>query len=129
MSNSKIFQRLLFIVSMYCWFGTINAAPIDAANIIYNKGDYTQAIKLYRSLAVQGDTWAQYKLGLMYANGKGVPYDIVKAYLWFNFAAVYGNADATKNRNIVAKKMTPQQAVEAQKIIRDCAAKKLKGCN
>ena len=41
------------------------------ANAAYRRGDYAAAIELYRSLAEQGDTAAQYVLGNMYDNGEG----------------------------------------------------------
>ena len=34
------------------------------------------------TLAEQGDARAQHNLGLMYANGQGVPQDNVYAYMW-----------------------------------------------
>ena len=49
-------------------------------------------------------------------HGQGVPMDDVRAHMWFNLAAVRGDTDAVKNRDIAAKGMTPQQMVEAQKL-------------
>ena len=39
--------------------------------------------------------------------------------MWFNLSAAQGDADATKNRDIVAAKMTPAQIAEAQKLARE----------
>ena len=72
---------------------------------------------------------AQSNLGLMYAQGQGVPMDTVRAHMWFNLAAAMGNADALKNRDIAARKMTPDQMAEAQKMARECQARKFKGCD
>ena len=36
-----------------------------------------------------GDGEAQYNLGVMYANGEGVPQDDAEAHTWFNLAATY----------------------------------------
>ncbi len=55
----------------------------------------------------------------MYMNGTGVTQDYVQAHMWFNLAAVKGDETATKNRDIVAKKMTPAQIAEAQKLCRE----------
>ncbi|MCL2139303.1 MAG: sel1 repeat family protein, partial [Treponema sp.] len=44
--------------------------------------------------AEQGDINAQYELGLLYENGKGVSKDSVKAAEWFGKAAEQGNASA-----------------------------------
>jgi TPR repeat protein len=81
--------------------------------------DYAAAVGWYRKAAEQGEAYAQYNLGVMYDNGRGVPQDYVHAHKWFNLAATSGNKIATKNRNIIAKKMTPAQIAEAQKLARE----------
>ena len=55
----------------------------------------------------------------MYANGQGVPQDYVMAHMLWNVAAANGHKEATENREIVAKKMTPSQIEEAQKLARE----------
>ena len=42
--------------------------------------------------AVQGNALAQLKLGIMYADGQGVPQDYATARGWYEKAAVQGNA-------------------------------------
>ena len=44
--------------------------------------------------AEQGFATAQFRLGQMYADGKGVPKDVVEAARWLRLAAEQGNADA-----------------------------------
>ena len=61
-------------------------------------------------------------------HGQGVPMDDVRAHMWFNLAAVRGVVGAVKNRDIIAKLMTPQQMAEAQKLARECQARNFKGC-
>ena len=55
----------------------------------------------------------------MYANGQGVTQDYVLAHMWFNLSAAQGDADATKNRDRVAGKMTPARIAEAQRLARE----------
>ncbi len=81
--------------------------------------DYKQAVNWYRKAAEQGFASAQSNLGLMYANGQGVPQDYVMAHMLWNVAAANGHKEATENREIVAKKMTPSQIEEAQKLARE----------
>ena len=50
------------------------------------QGD-TKAVKWYRLMAKQGHPTAQYNLGFMYANGRGVPQNYVQAHKWFNLPA------------------------------------------
>ena len=40
--------------------------------------------------ADQGNPWAQYKLGIRYSNGDGVPQDDAEAFKWFKLAADQG---------------------------------------
>jgi TPR repeat protein len=42
---------------------------------------------------------AQYNLGIIYAEGKGVPQDYVQAHKWFNLAAAYYPASEVEQRN------------------------------
>jgi TPR repeat protein len=55
-------------------------------------------------------------LGLKYAEGTGVPKDDVNAYAWLNVASANGDDLASKNRDFLAKRMTPEQIAEAQKL-------------
>jgi hypothetical protein len=56
----------------------------------YDRGDYTAAFIEFRPLAEEGYRLAQYTLGLMYAQGHGVPQDYKQAVKWFGRAAVQG---------------------------------------
>ena len=60
----------------------------------------------------------------MYDNGRGVLQDYVRAHMWYNLAAAQGNKPATKNRDLLAKRMTPAQIAEAQKLAREWRPKK-----
>ena len=39
---------------------------------------------------------AQFNLGVIYANGKGVATNLVEAHKWFNLSAAQGNINAVK---------------------------------
>ena len=71
---------------------------------------------------------AQSSLGVMYATGQGVLQDYVQAHMWFNIAASSGDKLATKGRDNVAKRMSPSDVSEAQKLARQCVKKKYKNC-
>ena len=55
----------------------------------------------------------------MYFSGQGTPQDYKKAHMWFNLAAVSGDEDSVKNRDIVAKNMTPADIAAAQQMASD----------
>ena len=76
--------------------------------------DAEEATKWYRKAAEQGHPEAQLNLGYCYANGQGVEEDIVEAYAWFSVAAK-ADRDAAESRDLLRKRLTPQQFTDAQK--------------
>ena len=117
-------KRLLFVVSMCCLVATANAAPFDDAGAAYKRGDYAQAIKIWRPLAAQGNASAQFFTGIMYAEGKGVAQNDQEALKWFRLAAAQGNAVAQHSLGVsYAKgKGVAQNDQEALKWFRLAAA-------
>ena len=87
-----------------------------------------EALRWYRLAAAQGDSQAQYNLGSMYGNGQGVPPDYVRAHMWSNLASAAGIAEGTRNRDLIAQRMTPQQIQKAQDMARKCRERNFKGC-
>jgi TPR repeat protein len=95
---------------------------------IYSNGkgvpqDYAAAVRWHRKAAEQGHVAAQLNLGVAYAKGEGVPQDFVQAHKWWNLAATSGHKKAIKNRDIIAKLMTPADISKAQKLAREWFAK------
>jgi len=81
------------------------AAPVwadfKAGEEAYRRGDYATALHEWQPPAEQGHADAQYHLGLLYANGQGVPKDDVQAWQWYEKAAVQGHAEAQANLGIL----------------------------
>ena len=48
--------------------------------------------------------------------------------MWYNISASNGDEVGGKNRDIIAKQMTPSQIEKAQDLARECVAKNYKGC-
>ena len=80
----------------------ITAGPLEDADAALKRRDYASALRLIRPLAEQGDANAQYNFGVFYDNGLGVPQDKVRAY-----------------RDLIARRMTPAQIAEAQRLARE----------
>jgi TPR repeat protein len=83
--------------------------------------DGAEAARWFHRAADLGDAQAQYNLGIFYAKGQAGEPDNVSAHMWFNLAAAHFPASDTSNRiaainyrDLVAKKMTPDQIAEAQ---------------
>jgi TPR repeat protein len=73
---------------------TATAGPLEDARAAYQAGDYAEALRGYRLAAEEGDPWAQYMLGFMYQNRKGVPQDYAEAARWYRLAGEGGNLPA-----------------------------------
>jgi len=95
------------------------AGPLEDANAAIKRRDYATAVRLNRPLAEQGNANAQYNLGTFYDNGLGVPQDKVRAYMWFSLSAAQGREGAAALRDLIARRMTPAQIAEAQKLARE----------
>lgn len=76
-------------------------ADYKAGEDAYNRGDYATAVHEWRPLAELGIAPAQFNLGLLYANGQGVPQDYVQARQWYEKAAIQGDALAQLNLGII----------------------------
>ena len=63
----------------------------------YNSGDYETAITEWQPLAEAGDASGQFGMGLLYANGFGVPLDDAEALKWYGLAAEQNHANAQCN--------------------------------
>jgi hypothetical protein len=74
--------------------------PIENVISALARADYENSIRLLRPLADQGDAVAQFMLGVMYSEGKGVPQDHVKAVKWYRSAADQDYAAAQNNLGI-----------------------------
>jgi len=86
--------------------------------------DFASAATWWRLAADQGVALAQLNLSVLYANGDGVEQDYVKSHMYANLAAAQlppgdDHAIASKNRDIIAKAMTPAQLAEAQRLARE----------
>ncbi|HDX8364751.1 MULTISPECIES: sel1 repeat family protein [Aeromonas] len=64
--------------------------------------------------AEQGDYFAQFRLGEMYAKGRGVAQDHELAYVWYSVAAANDWGDAVAERDTAAKELTPAVLADAQ---------------
>jgi len=100
--------------------GQGNADAQFNLGILYDDGHrYAEAVKWYRKAADQGLGDAQFNLGLLYAKGQGVPRDDVQAYMWFELSVAQDDQSAVRNRDAAARRMTPEQIAEAQKLARE----------
>ncbi len=78
-----------------------SAGAFEDGFAAYRSEDYPTALRLWMPLARQGDAGAQFNLGIMYANGRGVPQNDAEAVKWYRLAADQGDAGAQSNLGIM----------------------------
>ena len=81
--------------------GTSWGADFQKGLAAAQSGDFATALREWTPLAVQGHADAQFNLGVMYYNGKGVPQDYKTAVKWYTLAAEQGDADAQFNLGLM----------------------------
>jgi len=92
------------------------------------KVDAVQALYWLRQAATHGNAQAQSNLGVAFNMGRGVPQDPIKAYAWLSIAVAAGDSIAATNRDVVARKLSPQQLEQAKGLAKDCQQGNLKPC-
>lgn len=72
-------------------------ASVKAGVEAWEKGDFKQAVDLWRPQAAKGDADAQFNLGQAYKLGRGVGADLGQAEQWYSKAAWQGHEQAEAN--------------------------------
>jgi TPR repeat protein len=99
-----------------------DAAAQYNLGIRYEKGegipqDYKEAVKWYRKAAEQGHADAQVILCFMYRDdrdGTGVSPNNILAYAWASLGAMSSDRASVKLRNLIAKKLSPEDLAKGQ---------------
>ncbi|UCE77233.1 MAG: sel1 repeat family protein, partial [Gammaproteobacteria bacterium] len=68
---------------LLAWPPTVAAGSFEDAQYAIRIKDFAQAAALFRQLAGQGHTEAQYQLAALYRAGRGVPQDHAQAAGWY----------------------------------------------
>jgi TPR repeat protein len=89
--------KLLLAAALICSAAAPAWADFDDGFTAYEAGDYATALKEFRPLAEQGNSDAQFNLGLMYDQGEGVPENDAEAVKWYRLAAEQGHEEAQTN--------------------------------
>ncbi|HAE03852.1 MAG TPA: hypothetical protein DCG04_20875, partial [Rhodospirillaceae bacterium] len=67
----------------------------------YQRGDFTEARKIWTTLAEAGSAKAMFNLGVLYDEGRGVAQDTKTAIKWWTQSAESGNSLAMHNLALV----------------------------
>ena len=87
---------------------------------LYEAGEYDRALLIYeKDLAPLGDKYAQYMVGYMHLNAKGIAQDKVAALAWYRIAAERGEPVLLLARNKLIDSMTPVELAVSNRIYLD----------
>ena len=96
-------------------------------NRAYLSGNYAMALRYFRPLAKKGHNKAQKTIGWMYATGRGLPQDYVKAFAWLSVAVENGDRTAGRNLDTMERRLDKAGLKEARKLAKGCI-KNIKNC-
>ena len=116
MIRSSSIKRALLAGGFLLAGAGMSFADYNAGTAAFNAGDYTRAFQEYRQSANAGNALAQYMMGRMYAEGRGVGEDKLAAYMWFDLSASNGNSRAIAARDAIAADMDPDEIEQAQEL-------------
>ena len=95
--KTKPLTFLLALTFLFLFSGSVYGDDLQDGLDAVERKDYETAHKLLLPFAEQGDAEAQYLLGLMYNEGKGVPQDYKEAVKWWRLSAEQRNERAQVN--------------------------------
>jgi peptidoglycan hydrolase-like protein with peptidoglycan-binding domain len=108
------FRRALLAGGLLLVSAGVSFADYNAGTAAFNAGNYARAYQEYKQSADAGNSAAQYMMGRLYAEGRGVVQDKVAAYMWFDLSASNGNSSAITARDAVAAELDSEQIDRAQ---------------
>jgi peptidoglycan hydrolase-like protein with peptidoglycan-binding domain len=110
---------LAAVAALMVGLGGNAQAGYSEGQAAFERQDYSTALYELEPAAAQGDGRAQYLLGIMYRDGRGVPPDYVTAYAWLHVAAARGQPQAASARDGMSWRLTPSEIDEAQRLARE----------
>ncbi len=99
--NSVI--RIFLVTFLFLFAASVHASR-EELSAAYAAKDHARTLALARPLADSGDSGAQYLMGLLYRNGRGVERDDAEAVTWFTKAADQENASALNDLGMKYRK-------------------------
>jgi hypothetical protein len=104
-------------------FQSLETQVADADDAPAEDEKYAELVRRDRPAAEQGDAKAQHNIGVLYANGWGVPQDYAEAMRWYRKAAAQGNSRSQNNVGALYRngRGVPQNYTEAMRWFRMAA--------
>ena len=94
-------KRSALLIALLALALDCQAGPREDGSAALEQGRYEDAFALLLPLAEDGDAYAQYNVGVMYAQGAGTARDETEAVRWYTAAAQQGDPDAATNLGLM----------------------------
>jgi uncharacterized protein len=94
---SRVRRTVSGILMTLALAGLASAGALEDGFAAYQDKDYVKAVEIWRPLADAGNATAQFRLGVMYIEGRGVAPDDAEGAKWFRRAAEQGEPMAQFN--------------------------------
>ncbi len=104
-----MFRKTLLASAVLAALAVPALANYQQGYIAYTEGRYTSAYLEFKVSADNGNAPAQYMLGRLFNEGRGVDRDLVQAYAWYDVSARNGYAQAATARSVLAPQLTSYQ--------------------
>jgi hypothetical protein len=112
------------IKNVFQWYPDTQPITTDMdAEALGDTKNEVDGVKLIHIAAEEGSAYMQYKLGIMYTEGQGVPHDVVEGVKWLRMAANQGSINAQYKLGIMFTdgQGVQQEIVEGVKWLRMAA--------
>ena len=116
------FKRALLAGAFLVIGGAAAHADYSVGSAAFNAGNYNRAYEEFKQSADTGNSLAQFMMGRLYAEGRGVIEDKVAAYMWYDLAASNGNTRAIAARDAIAAQLSSSEIDRAQESLHHGAA-------
>lgn len=93
----RLLPLLLPLLLLLPGAASAQVSPFEEADAAYARSDYANALRIFRTLAQEGDAIAQFNLGVMLDFGQGSAPDPPQAVSWYRKAAAQGHGAAQFN--------------------------------
>ena len=113
-SQSKSFKQALLAGALLLTSAGVSFADYNAGSSAFNGGNYVRAYHEFKQSADAGNSLAQFMMGRLYAEGRGVVADNTAAYMWYDLSAGNGNGRAIAARDSIAAKLDADELDRAQ---------------
>jgi peptidoglycan hydrolase-like protein with peptidoglycan-binding domain len=124
-SQSMSFKHALLAGALLLTSAGVSFADYNAGSSAFNGGNYVRAYHEFKQSADAGNSLAQFMMGRLYAEGRGVVADNTAAYMWYDLSAGNGNGRAIAARDSIAAKLDADELDRAQTLAAEWRANRL----